>query len=111
ENESLPAFVVLASRRPVVGPQLWSSSFLPGAHQGLAVNPSDLRVEQLVANLRHPSLDRAGQQKQFELLQALNRRHQEQRPDDVLEAHIRALETAFRMQTEAGEAFDVQREP
>src|SRR5262249_58257582 len=36
ENENLPSFVVLAPRRPVVGPHLWSSSFLPGAHQCMA---------------------------------------------------------------------------
>src|SRR5436305_5465970 len=28
-NRNLPAFVVLAPRRPVVGPQLWSNAFLP----------------------------------------------------------------------------------
>jgi uncharacterized protein (DUF1501 family) len=111
-NRNLPAFVVLASRRPVVGPQLWSSSFLPGTHQGMAVNTSDLRPEQLVANLRHPTLDRAQQKKQLELLQALNDLHRERRPEDAaLEAQIQALETAFNMQREAAEAFDLRREP
>src|SRR5207249_9536640 len=33
ENQNLPGFVVLAPRRPVVGPHLWSNSFLPGAYQ------------------------------------------------------------------------------
>src|SRR5205085_9403768 len=88
ENRNLPSFVVLAPRRPVVGPQLWSSSFLPGAHQGMAVNTSDLRVERLVANLNHPSLDRRGQRKQLDLLQALNGLHREQRPHETaLDAH------------------------
>jgi hypothetical protein len=111
-NRNLPAFVVLAPRRPVVGPQLWSSSFLPGAHQGMAINTRDMRVERLVANLKHPSLDRARQKKQLDLLQALNRLHLERRPEDAaLEAQIQALETAFLMQREAGEAFDIHREP
>jgi hypothetical protein len=111
-NQDLPAFVVLAPGRPVVGPQLWSSSFLPGAHQGMAVDTRDMRVERLVANLRHPSLDRAGQRKQLELLQALNDLHARQRPEDAaLEAHIQALETAFHMQREAADAFDVRKEP
>src|SRR5262249_47214770 len=105
-------FVVLAPGRPVVGPQLWSSSFLPGAHQGMAVNTRDLRVEHLVANLRHPGLDRQRQRQQLDLLESLNRLHRERRPEDAaLEAQVRALETAFRMQTEAAEAFDVSREP
>jgi hypothetical protein len=112
ENQNLPAFVVLAPGRPVVGPQLWSSSFLPGAHQAMAVNTTDMRVEQLVANLRHPSLGRARQKEQLDLLEALDRLHREQRPEeDALEAQIQALETAFHMQGEAAEAFDIRNEP
>src|SRR5262245_7044084 len=109
-NQNLPAFVVLAPGPPVVGPQLWSSSFLPGAYQGVAIDTTDLRVDRLVPNLRHPTLERDRQQEQIDLLTALNRRHLEQHPDDALEAQVRALETAFRMQAEAGEAFDVSRE-
>src|SRR5205823_207015 len=105
-------FVVLAPGRPVVGPQLWSSSFLPGAHQGMAVNTSDLRVERLVANLHHPGLDPAAQRQQLDLLASLNRLHREARAEDVaLEAQVQALETAFAMQREAADAFDVHREP
>jgi hypothetical protein len=112
ENENLPSFVVLAPRRPVVGPHLWSSSFLPGAHQGMAVNTADLRLDQLVANLHHPSLDRARQREQLDLLEQLNRLHLQERPEDAaLEAQIRAMETAFSMQREASEAFDLRREP
>jgi hypothetical protein len=111
-NQNLPAFVVLTPGRPVVGPQLWSSSFLPGAHQGMAVPTGDMRVEQLVANLHHPGLDAAAQKKRLDLLQALNRLHLEQRPEGpALEAQIQAFETAFHMQREAGEAFDLRREP
>src|SRR5437764_3034264 len=44
-NENLPAFVVLTPGQPVVGPQLWSSSVLPGNHQALAVNTSDLSLQ------------------------------------------------------------------
>jgi hypothetical protein len=112
ENEDLPSFVVLAPRRPVVGPQLWSSSFLPGAHQGMAVDTNDMRVEKLVANLRHPNLDRSQQKRQLDLLEALNHLHLENRPGDAaLESQIRALEQAFAMQSEAAEAFDISREP
>jgi uncharacterized protein (DUF1501 family) len=52
------------------------------------------------------------QRRQLDLLQKLNRRHIEQRAGDQdLEAHIAAMEKAFRMQTEAGEAFDLSLEP
>jgi hypothetical protein len=112
ECENLPSFVVLTPRRPVVGPQLWSSSFLPGAHQGMAVDTKDMRIEHLVANLRSPNLDATQQKKQLDLLQALNNLHLEIRPGDAaLEAQIRALEQAFAMQSAAAEAFDISGEP
>jgi hypothetical protein len=111
-NRNLPSFVVLAPRRPVVGPQLWSSSFLPGAHQGMAVDTNDMAVEKLVANLHHPFLDSGRQRQELDLLGAINRLHLEARAGDAaLEAQIRAMETAFAMQREAAEAFDISREP
>jgi hypothetical protein len=112
ENEDLPSFVVLAPRHPVVGPQLWSSSFLPGAHQGMAVDTKDLRVGKLVANLHHPTLTHDQQRREVSLLTALDRLHLEGRPGDAaLETQIHALETAFAMQQEATDAFDISREP
>ena len=112
ENQNLPGFVVLAPRRPVVGPHLWSSSFLPGAHQGMAVNTTDMRVDHLVANLKHPALGRDDQREQIDLLAGLNRLHAERRERDAaLETQIRAMEVAFAMQTEAADAFDISREP
>ena len=42
---------------------------------------------------------------------ALNRRHQATRSDPALEARIQSFETAFRMQTAATDAFDIDREP
>ena len=37
ENQNLPAFVVLAPHLPYAGTQVWSSDFLPVAHQGTRV--------------------------------------------------------------------------
>src|SRR5712692_6112854 len=112
ENENLPSFVVLAPRHPVVGPQLWSSSFLPGSYQGMAVDTNDMRIDKLVANLHHPQLDRREQRQQLDLLNALNRLHLEARPQDLaLEGQIRTMEQAFAMQAQAAEAFDISREP
>ena len=112
ENQNLPGFVVLAPRRPVVGPHLWSNSFLPGAHQGMAVNTQDMKVEKLVANLNHPRLTRPEQKEQLDLLASLNKLHAERRDRDAaLDAQIRAMEVAFAMQTEAADAFDIDREP
>lgn len=111
ENENLPSFVVLCPGLPVVGPQLWSSGFLPGEHQGTSVDTNDMNVDSLVRNLRHPNLDREQQRQQLALLQKLNRLHADQRQRDAaLESQIRAFELAFNMQREATDAFDISRE-
>ena len=33
-NENLPGFIVMCPGNPIVGPQLWSSAFLPAEYQG-----------------------------------------------------------------------------
>ena len=45
ENQNLPGFVVLCPGKPVVGPQLWSNSFLPGIYQGTHINNTIDRPE------------------------------------------------------------------
>ena len=113
ENENLPGYVVLRpSTKIVVGPALWSSSFLPAQYQATTVFTSDMRVEKLVGNVRNPALSRDRQREQLDLLGQLNRRHLARRDNDAqLDAQIQTMETAFRMQSEAMETFDVSREP
>ena len=112
ENRNLPTFVTLAPGLPVVGPQLWSNSFLPGAHQATALDTRKKSVDELIANLKHPKLDRAKQRKQLDLLQTFNRLHKARRQNDpALESQIQAMELAFEMQREAAEVFDIDREP
>ena len=111
ENENLPPYVALCPGLPVVGPQLWSSAFLPGQHQGVEINTSDTRVDRLIANIRNPRWNTVEQKKQMDLLRKLNAIHLEDRPaEQALETHIHGMELAFQMQTEASEAFDVDRE-
>ncbi|OYW16359.1 MAG: sulfatase, partial [Planctomycetales bacterium 12-60-4] len=111
ENRSLPAFVVLCPGLPVVGPQLWSSAFLPGEHQGMSVNTNDMQLDKLVANLHHPRWSREEQSRQRDLLTKINELHRAERPQEAaLDAQIQALELAFRMQVEASDAFDISRE-
>src|SRR5690606_11932967 len=96
---------------PVVGPQLWSNSFLPGEHQGMAVDTNDTAIEKLVANIRHPRWNASQQRQQLDLLSRLNRLHAEDRGgDDALESQIQAMEMAFAMQREATDVFDISRE-
>ena len=113
ENENLPGYVVLrGAPRIVVGPQLWSSGFLPGEYQGTDVLTHDMRVQQLVENLRPPPAIAGGQQARLDLLRQFNQLHRARRSDDDrLEAEIQAMELAARMQIEASEAFDIRHEP
>ncbi|MBM3823979.1 MAG: DUF1501 domain-containing protein [Verrucomicrobia bacterium] len=112
ENQNLPGYVVLRpTPKIVVGPALWSNSFLPAQFQASSVLTSDMRVEKLVAHVRNPRMGEAEQREQMDLLLALNRRHQDARGGDPeLEAQIQAMETAFRMQREAMDVFDIGRE-
>src|SRR5262249_17289282 len=69
-------------------------------------------VRKLIENINNPAISLAEQRKQLDLVQRLNQRHLDQRPGDGhLEARIQTFELAFRMQTEASEAFDLNREP
>lgn len=112
ENENLPAYVAISPGRPVVGPQLWSNAFLPAEHQGTPVDSNDLRIEKLLANVRNPQLNAEQQREQLSFLRLLNRRHLEQHQhEETFESQIRSMELAFRMQSAADEAFDVNREP
>ena len=62
--------------------------------------------------VRHPLLDRDTQRRQYAFTSRLDRRHLEDRGHDPqLEARLSAMELAWRMQSEATDAFDVSREP
>jgi hypothetical protein len=107
ENRDLPGFVVLSPSQPAQGAPLWSSSFLPAAYQGTLV--TDLRKP--ISNLGNPRFSAQQQRSQLDLLGELNRVHQQQREEDSrLSARIASFELAFRMQAQAPEAFDVERE-
>jgi hypothetical protein len=112
ESRNLPGFVVLCPGRPgVVGPQLWSNSFLPGVYQGAHVVNKGMKPDNVIADLKNPSLSRDAQREQLDLLQALNERHAAAREQDgALQARIQSMEMAFRMQAEAQEVFDLSRE-
>jgi hypothetical protein len=109
ENQNLPGFVVLCPGKPVVGPQLWASSFLPGVYQGCHIR--DLDPKKVVDHIDNKYLPRDSQRRQLDLLNQLNDLHRDARHGDPnLDARIQSLEIAFRMQTDAQEAFDLSRE-
>ena len=110
ENQNLPGFVVL-SPGGGGGPGL-RNGFLPTRHQGVAFDDSVTDPERMISNLRNRQLTPPAQRQQLDLVQQLNREHARSvGGDELLEARIQAMETAFLMQTEAAEAFDLRREP
>jgi hypothetical protein len=113
ENENLPGYVVLRpSPKIVVGPALWSNSFLPAEFQATSVVTADMKVDNLLANIKNPKLSREQQRQQLDLVQALNRRHAAHRENDSeLNGQIKAMETAFQMQKHAMDTFDISKEP
>ncbi len=110
-NQNLPGFVVLCAGYPVIGPQLWSSAYLPGIYQGTYVRNKSDDPEELIRDVRNRSLSSDQQRQQVELLTKLNRMQlAREGADPSLEASIASFEMAYRMQAEAMDAFDVRKE-
>jgi hypothetical protein len=112
ENKNLPGYVVLCPGKPVRFSILWTSGFLPSEHQGTYINHSNLDPQKMIPYLRNGVLSPEAQRRQVELMRRMNEEHLTERGTDAaLEARIKSMETAFRMQFEASEAFDLNREP
>lgn len=106
-NQNLPSFVALAPTMPYAGTQIFNNDFLPAYHQGVRVIGGDEPVANLKA--RTPM---SLQERELRLSELLNNRHLRQhRENQELAARIQSFETAFRMQSDAPEAFDVASEP
>ena len=107
ENRNLPSFMVLAPAAPYAGAQTWGSDFLPACHQGTHIIPGNEPLPNL-----HPGAPSTELQLlELGLLGKLNHNHLQQRAaDQSLDARIRSFETAFGMQREAPEAFDLSAE-
>ena len=107
ENQNLPGFVAIGPGGQDAA--LWGSSFLPAAYQGTRVD--DLKKP--IANLANSRLSTAGQRHAEAQTSSreLNQQHRQDRENDSrLEARIASLELAFRMQMQAPEAFDIDKE-
>ena len=108
-NQNLPAFVSLSKEG--TASRYVRNGYLPGEHQGTPINIGEEDPEKMVRYLRNQQVGPERQAQQLKFIEQLNREHLASRPQDsALEARIRAMETAFRMQFAAGEAFDVRGE-
>lgn len=113
ENRDLPAYVVLCPGRPVRFSILWNSAFLPAKHQGVYINHSKIEPKAMIPWLTNADIAATEQRRQLDLLTELNRDHLAARggADSALQGRIEAMETAYRMQFEATDAFDLDHEP
>lgn len=112
ENQNLPGFIAMCpGGYPIQESQNWQAGFLPGVFQGTYIDTQHTDINKLIENIHNKGTSTADQRKQLDLLAKLNERHQATRPHDPqLEARIQSFELAYRMQSEAAEAFDVTRE-
>ena len=111
ENQNLPSFLTINPTLGHGGVGNWSSAFLPAVHQGTPIG-GDMPVEQAtIKYLDDPHHDPIRQRAQLDLLNSINRQHLAQTASDpVLEARIASFELAFRMQTEAPDAMNIDNE-
>jgi hypothetical protein len=112
-NQNLPGFIVMCpGGYPIQESQNWQAGFLPGAYQGTYIDTQHRELDKLIENIRNKGLPLKEQRRQLDLLQELNRQHEERRAGDAqLEARVQSFELAYRMQLDATDAFDVTREP
>ncbi|MFP6881550.1 MAG: DUF1501 domain-containing protein, partial [Roseibacillus sp.] len=114
ENANLPAFIAMCpGGYPIKGAQNWQAGFLPGVFQGTFIDSKHSQIEKLIENIRNDGQSPAQQREQLDFLQLLNREHLKARGgnDDKLRARIQSFELAYRMQMDATDAFDLEREP
>src|SRR3954452_22132935 len=107
ENRNLPSFVVIAPELPYAGGQVFGSDFLPVLHQGTRIVPGPEPIPDINRRDRSPEI----QKTQLDLVDYFNRQHLNGREDDSnLAARIKSFETAYGMQMQAPEAFDISKE-
>ena len=106
-NRSLPGFITLG------GASEWrQASFLPSMYQGTRADfGANKPVDRVLSNLRNDFGVAQAQRKQLDLVGQLNATHLAKfKGDEQLEARMESFELAYRMETEAVEAFDISKE-
>lgn len=113
ESQNLPGFVVMSDPKgrglPKGHAANWGAAFLPGAYQGTHLRPKGAPID----NLTPPTaMTDVTQRNQLDLLKKLNELHrQNYEQESELAARIESFELAWRMQSAAPEAIDLNKEP
>ncbi|MBI3472206.1 MAG: DUF1501 domain-containing protein [Candidatus Solibacter usitatus] len=109
-NESLPSFVVMTDPRggPISGPSNWTAGYMPAAYQGTLFRSTGAPLLDLATPA---GVSERTQRGGLDLLAELNRRHLAAHPQESeLAARVYSYELAYRMQTSAAEAVDLDQE-
>lgn len=113
ESRDLPSFVVMSDPKGRGLPKgyslNWGAGFLPSVYQGSWLKPQGDPID----NLKRPAeLSEPRQRSQLDLLGQLNHLHADSRPaEQELAARIESFELAYRMQTAAPDAMNLESEP
>jgi uncharacterized protein (DUF1501 family) len=111
ENQNLPAFVALNAGGQTASHHV-RSGFLPSEYQGVSFGVTDPNPEAIIPNLRNKSVGLADQRADLDALQTLNKSFDIHFGDEAfLEGRIKSMESAYRMQSEAMDVFDIRKEP
>lgn len=109
ENQNMPGFISMGS-----DPEARQASFLPGPFQGCEVNfKQKTKPNEVIQNLNSFFASSALQKQQIDFVKKMNDHYQStaKAHDPQMESRIQSFEMAFKMQTEASDAFDVTKEP
>jgi hypothetical protein len=112
ENQNLPGYIVLSPGASGDGGNTrWSSAFLPAVYQGTFVSDTETDPQKQIQYLANSRLSLPQQRQQLDLLKDLNQMYVDRlQKAPELEATIQSMETAFRMQTEVPDVFDIRKE-
>ena len=109
-NQNLPGFVVMLDPRggPISGAKNWSSGYMPASYQATVINAGETPI----LDLKRPQGQTDGMQRQMlDTLHDYNAEHESLRGDNSnLAARIASYELAYRMQSAAPEATDLNKE-
>jgi hypothetical protein len=108
-NRNLPSYIIMCDDKEVLGgPKNWSSGFLPAVFQGTQFRQGSTPIFHLAPP---DTVSEEQQRNKLDLLAQINKRFSASKPDDnELLARLDSYELAYRMQSAAPEAVDLEKE-
>jgi len=112
ENENFPGFITISPSMSNGGPRNYGSAFLPPIYQGVPIGRSGYPLTNAtIANLKNSFRNPASREREFKLIQELNRAQASNKPGDTeVEAMIQSYELAWRMQSRAPRLLELSTE-